>query len=70
MAEKTKEKFVSPTFDSCNICKTSFNLWMFQGGVKYFVLIVHFLNDKWEPCHVIVGFLRLEMHLEVPWFCK
>jgi hypothetical protein len=23
-----------------------------------FVLIVHFLNDKWEPCHVTVGFFE------------
>ncbi len=23
--------------------------------LKAFVPIVHFLNDKWEPCHVIVG---------------
>jgi hypothetical protein len=23
------------------------------------VLIAHFLNDKWEPCHVLVGFFEI-----------
>jgi len=26
--------------------------------VDTFVLIVHFLNDKWEPCHVTIGFFE------------
>jgi hypothetical protein len=25
-------------------------------GIDTFILIVHFLNDKWEPCHVLVRF--------------
>jgi hypothetical protein len=29
------------------------------GGVNKFVLIVHFLNDKWEPCHVTIGFCEI-----------
>jgi len=32
---------------------------MSRGGIAKFVLIVHFLNDKWEHCHVIVGFLEI-----------
>jgi hypothetical protein len=31
---------------------------MSRGGITTFVLIIHFLNDKWEPCHVIVGFFE------------
>jgi hypothetical protein len=32
---------------------------MSRGGVNKFVLIVHFLNDKWEPCHVTIGFFEI-----------
>ncbi len=36
----------------------SFDLWMSTGGIDTFVLIVYFLNNKWEPCHVIMGFFK------------
>jgi len=36
----------------------NFDLWMSKGGIDTFVLIVHFLNNKWEPCHVTVGFFE------------
>jgi hypothetical protein len=42
----TKERFVSPSLVSCNICTISFDLWMSKGGVDIFVLIMHLLNDK------------------------
>jgi hypothetical protein len=32
---------------------------MSSGGVGIFVPIVHFLNDKWEPCDVIIGFFEI-----------
>jgi hypothetical protein len=59
------------TIDSCNTCIVSFDLGMSRAGLDIFVLIVHFLNDKLELCHVIVGlFLKLYKRLEVPWLCK
>jgi len=58
VAKKTKENFVSPSFALCSICIMSFDLWMSTRGIDTFVLIVHFLNNKWEPCHVIMGFLK------------
>jgi uncharacterized cupin superfamily protein len=30
-----------------------------RGGIDTFVLIVHFLNDKWEFCHVTFGFFEI-----------
>jgi len=54
--EKTKEKYIYLTLESCNTCMISFDLWMSRAIVDTFVLIVHFLNDKWEPCHVTIGF--------------
>jgi len=41
-----KERFVSPSLMSCNICTIPFDLWMSKGGVDIFVHIVPFLNDK------------------------
>ncbi len=32
----------------------SFDLWMFKGRIYIFVLIVHFLNHNWEPCHATI----------------
>jgi hypothetical protein len=32
---------------------------MSRGGIATFILIVHFLNDKSEPCHVIVEFFEI-----------
>jgi hypothetical protein len=37
----------------------NFDLCMVKGGVDIFVLIVHFLNDKWEFCHVTMGFFKI-----------
>ncbi len=59
IAKTTKERFASPTIDSYNICITSFDLWMSRGSVDTFVFIVHFLNDKWEPCHVTIEFFEI-----------
>jgi hypothetical protein len=36
----------------------NFDLWMSKGSINTFVLIVHFLNNKWEPCHVTMGFFE------------
>jgi hypothetical protein len=37
----------------------NFDLWMSKGGIDTFVLIVHFLNNKWESCHVTMGFFEI-----------
>jgi hypothetical protein len=57
--EKMKEKYLSSALDSCNTCMVSFDLWMFRARVDTFVFIVHFLDDKWEPCHVTIGFFEI-----------
>ncbi len=38
--------------------KKFWSLGVFK-GCDTFVLIVHFLNDKWEPCHVPIGFFEI-----------
>jgi hypothetical protein len=52
MPKKTKEKYTMKSVESCNSCTVSFDLWMSRAGMDTFVLNVHFLNDKWEPCRV------------------
>jgi hypothetical protein len=32
---------------------------MSRTRVDTFVMIVHFLNDKWEPCHITIGFFEI-----------
>jgi hypothetical protein len=32
---------------------------MSRGGVNTFVLIMYFLNDKWEPCYMTVRFFDI-----------
>ncbi len=54
----TKERFLFLALQSCNTCTISFDLWMLSGSIYTFVLIVHFLNDKWEPCPIIVRFFE------------
>jgi hypothetical protein len=58
LRSEKKEKFTSSTFESCNICTVFLDLWMSRGGVDTFVLIIHFLNDNWELCHVTKGFFE------------
>ncbi len=65
VAKKTKENFASISFASCNTCTMSFDLWMLKGGVNTFILIVHFLNNKWELCHVTMGFFKIVKTIKV-----
>jgi len=32
---------------------------MSKSGMDTFVMIVHFLNAQWEPCHIIVGLFEI-----------
>ncbi len=50
--------FLHVLHHSCNTCTMSFDLWMSRKGIGTFVMILHFLNDKWEPCHVIMGYFE------------
>jgi len=59
ITKKMKEKYISLALESCNTCTISFDLWMSITKVDTFVLIVHFLNDKWEPYHVTIGFFEI-----------
>jgi hypothetical protein len=52
------EVLLFPTFDSCHTCMVSFDLWMSRRIVDTFVLIAHFLNDKWKSYHIILGFKK------------
>jgi hypothetical protein len=66
----TKERFILFTFKSCHSCIVSFDLSRLKAKVDTFVMIVHFLNDKWEPCHITIGFFETITLLGMPWPCK
>ncbi len=59
MVELTKDKYVYWSLESCHSCIISFHLWMSKARVDTFVIIVHFLNDQWEPCRIIVRFFEI-----------
>jgi hypothetical protein len=59
MAKLTKDKYVYWSLESCHFCIVSFHLWMSKVRVDTFVMIVHFLNDQWEPCHITIGFFEI-----------
>jgi hypothetical protein len=58
VVERTKGRFILSTFKSCHSCTISFDLWISKVRVDTFVMIMYFLNDKWEFCHIIVGFFE------------
>ncbi len=58
--------YIFSALESCNSCTMNFGLWMSKGGMDTFVYIMHFLNEKWEPCHVTIGFLKQQTLLGVP----
>jgi hypothetical protein len=59
ITKKKKEKYIFLALELYNTCMVSFDLWMSRAEVDTFVFIVHFLNDKWEPCHVTIGFFEI-----------
>jgi hypothetical protein len=59
LAKQTKERFILSTLKSCHSCTISFDIWISKAKMDTFVMIVHFLNDKWEPYHIIVDFFEI-----------
>jgi hypothetical protein len=39
--------------------KTTFDLWMSCGGFDIFALVVNYINNKWEPCRIIIGIFKV-----------
>ncbi len=56
---KTMERHFLPTLVDAIIIIATFDLWMSQKGFDMFVLIVNYINKKWEPCHVIMGIFEV-----------
>ncbi len=57
--EQTKDMFIVCIFKSCHSCTILlFDLWMSKDRMNIFAMILNFLNDKWEPCHIIIGFFE------------
>jgi len=57
---KTKEKYVFIVVVSCITCIVDFGLWMLGVGYHMLVMVVNFINNSWEPTHLIVGVFEVQ----------
>ncbi len=37
----------------------TFDLWMSCGGLDTFALVVNYINNKWEPCHITINIFEV-----------
>jgi hypothetical protein len=44
---------------------TTFDLWMSHGGLDAFALVVNYINNKWEPCHIMISVFKVHETLRV-----
>jgi hypothetical protein len=59
MVKKTMDHRVLPNLALTILISTSFDLWIFRGGVDIFALVINFLSDDWVPMHIIVGLFKV-----------
>jgi hypothetical protein len=45
--------------ESTTTIAINFELWMSQGGVDTFVLVIIYLDEAWAPRHVIIGLFEV-----------
>lgn len=50
---------VLPKLVSATIVFTSFDLWMSNGGVNTFALVINYLIKTWEPMHILIEFFEV-----------
>jgi hypothetical protein len=53
--EKTNQLYVVPALAKCYSITTYFDLWMSKGAYNVFALMINFLNNNWQPKHVIIN---------------
>ncbi len=41
-------------------CIVYFGLWMLGVGYDMFIMVVNFINNSWEPTHLIVGVFEVQ----------
>jgi hypothetical protein len=55
MVSQTMKKYILLALAGCLSAIASFDLWMLQRGMNTVVLVIHFINEQWAPCHVTIG---------------
>jgi len=63
---KTNEKYVFITVVSCITCIIYFGLWMLGVVYDMLVMVVNFINNSWEPTHLIIGIFEVQNIIVVP----
>jgi hypothetical protein len=64
MVSKTMERHVLPTLVNSITIIAIFYLWMSRRGFDTFVLVMNYINKKWEPCYVVVGIFEVHETLK------
>jgi len=59
MVSKTMEHHILPSLAKVIMVTTTFDLWMFHGLFDTFMLVVNYINKKWEPCHTTMGIFEV-----------
>ncbi len=60
------EWYMLPMLVETTIITTTFDLWMFKaGGFETFVLVVNYINKKWEACHITIRIFEIKEALGV-----
>jgi hypothetical protein len=59
MVTKTMERHVLPLFTKTNIVITTFDLWVSWAGFDIFVLVINYINKKWQPYHITMGIFKV-----------
>jgi hypothetical protein len=54
MISKTMEWYVLHTLIEATTITTTIDLCMSQKGFDIFVLVVNYINKKWETCHITI----------------
>jgi hypothetical protein len=52
------EMHVLPKLANATIVSTSFDIWMYKGGIDTFVLVNNYFTKAWEPIHEPMGYSK------------
>ncbi len=64
MFTKTMDSHVLPNIEFATIIFVSFDFYMFEDGVKMFILIIKYLDEAWSQKHDIVELFEMRKTIE------
>jgi hypothetical protein len=58
MVNKTMKCHVLPTLAKVITMTTALDLWISHGRFVTFALVMNYINNNWEPCHIMIGIFK------------